>query len=318
VPAGNNVVIERVQITPSGSGSLTIALSNLLAATTEGNSDGAPFASLSIDPSAVTVTVEIPTWNGHPGDTNEDWVVVIDEVTAYAACWKTGCTWSVPPSPIPIAYVTREGYLWSVGERYYRDSINVCDGEKADCYQPGLPPAMKSEQVAWRTLTADAAVTPAFGASRIIERSDGAIRAYRVRLDAVPPADARSWAVEELVPMGWNARDASDDATVDVTTGRVRWGLFRDCQPRVLSYTLVANGDSPMVPERLAGVMSADGRNVQVSGAASMTSDARAINMAERDTFSPVTALCGAGVCEAAIGLSGITLLFCRRKRRSD
>ena len=58
----------------------------------------------------------------HPADVNGDFRLVISEVTAYGSAWKRGQTWTVPPVPIPIGYVTRAGYLWRVGETYRRDA----------------------------------------------------------------------------------------------------------------------------------------------------------------------------------------------------
>ena len=61
----------------------------------------------------------------HPADTNHDYRISIGEVTAYGACWKSGCTWSVPPNPVPIEYVTNAGYIWKIGETYHYDPINT-------------------------------------------------------------------------------------------------------------------------------------------------------------------------------------------------
>jgi hypothetical protein len=58
----------------------------------------------------------------HPADTDGDFRLVIGEVTGYGAAWKNGHTWTVPPLPIPIAHVTRAGYLWRQGETYRRDA----------------------------------------------------------------------------------------------------------------------------------------------------------------------------------------------------
>jgi hypothetical protein len=47
--------------------------------------------------------------------------MVVSEMTAYGAAWKKGQGWPVGPSPIPISYVTRSGYLWRMGEAYHYD-----------------------------------------------------------------------------------------------------------------------------------------------------------------------------------------------------
>ncbi|MCP5115396.1 MAG: YkgJ family cysteine cluster protein, partial [bacterium] len=57
----------------------------------------------------------------HPADMSDNWLMEIDEVTAYGAAWKTGATWPRPPNPIPIDYVTNAGFLWKLGEVYHFD-----------------------------------------------------------------------------------------------------------------------------------------------------------------------------------------------------
>ena len=68
----------------------------------------------------------------HPADANSDFRLAIGEVTGYGAAWKKGNTWTVPPLPIPIGYVTRAGYLWRVGETYRRDAV----GDYPLCWMP--------------------------------------------------------------------------------------------------------------------------------------------------------------------------------------
>ena len=77
----------------------------------------------------------------HPADTNGNWRLTIAEVTAYAAAWRQGRTWSQPPNPIPIAYVTNAAALWKRGELY------VYDGTVNPPYAtPDLPPPPKRKQ----------------------------------------------------------------------------------------------------------------------------------------------------------------------------
>src|SRR5688572_33271218 len=40
---------------------------------------------------------------------NQNFAIVLDEVTAYAAAWKTGESWPTGPSPIPVSNVTSAG-----------------------------------------------------------------------------------------------------------------------------------------------------------------------------------------------------------------
>jgi peptidoglycan/xylan/chitin deacetylase (PgdA/CDA1 family) len=50
----------------------------------------------------------------HPADTNRDWILSINEVTAYGSTWRSGGA--------PLSYVTRAGYLWRRGGSYQYDS----------------------------------------------------------------------------------------------------------------------------------------------------------------------------------------------------
>lgn len=59
VPPGTDVLVQTIQIEPSGVGALTITLSNPLAATTTGAPDGTMFASAMIDPSRASVTLQV-------------------------------------------------------------------------------------------------------------------------------------------------------------------------------------------------------------------------------------------------------------------
>ncbi len=72
----------------------------------------------------------------HPADGNSDWVLGINEATAYGAAWRRGDVWPIPPDPININYVTRAGYLWKNGGDYHRS-----DGFPPDCWISGIGPS---------------------------------------------------------------------------------------------------------------------------------------------------------------------------------
>jgi hypothetical protein len=62
IEPNTNVVLERIWITPTGTGSLTITLSNFTAVTTEGDPNGAFFDTMTIDANQVSVTVNGPAY----------------------------------------------------------------------------------------------------------------------------------------------------------------------------------------------------------------------------------------------------------------
>jgi hypothetical protein len=72
-----------------------------------------------------TTTTSLPTTTTtmlyHPADTDRSASIAVGEVTAYGAAWQAGTAWPVGPVPIPIAYVTRAGYIWKNGETYHYD-----------------------------------------------------------------------------------------------------------------------------------------------------------------------------------------------------
>ncbi|MBP7937827.1 MAG: VCBS repeat-containing protein [Phycisphaerae bacterium] len=190
----------------------------------------------------------------HPADRDEDWRLVMDEVTGYGACWKRGCTWPVPPNPIPIGYVTRAGAIWRLGETYCCDVtqplplmwFNCVPGESDSPAPPGAAPAPAGIGPAMRSLQVDEAGTLVVNIT-------------------VRQADAAAYALEERPPAGWIASQISHAGTSDPAAGVIRWGPFIDGQARVLSYTLAlpagqAAGGS------FVGVYSADGVDGAVGG----------------------------------------------------
>ncbi len=72
----------------------------------------------------------------HPADVNTDWVISADEYANYADAWKAGDTWPVSPSPIPIDYVTRAGYLQQQSGGQYHN----IGGGKPLCWEAGTAP----------------------------------------------------------------------------------------------------------------------------------------------------------------------------------
>jgi hypothetical protein len=398
---GSNVVIERVLITPTTTGSLTIALSNLQALTTEDNPDGVLFDAIGVSQSQVTVTVmnnarltaeagndqavsvcfptitlagtasggtppytytwtavQHPDGSGsvsianpgapstsvtvvppvleglyevrlsvtdglqsnstdtvqltvhadHPADSDENWSASISEVTAYGACWRSGCDWPMPPSPVPVEALTRIGYLWRQGESYrYEPTLAY-----PDCWQPG---AAGSPVVA--TASTDkmvSAMKPAAGAddaahaNRSITPDSTQPGRYLIQIQADPTSITAAWAVEEQVPAGWSVQDINEQGSLDINGGKVKWGIFFDSQPRTLMYSLIrptGSADSAV----LSGTLSIDGHNSEVLGSSSVpeiTSD---------DPARPARGLsCGPGIPQALL-FTGFFMLLTMLRR---
>ncbi len=62
--------------------------------------------------------IEVSPGDPHPADTNGNWLLDMDEVTAYGNAWRTGEIWGGGPNPISIGFVTRACEIWRVGEAY--------------------------------------------------------------------------------------------------------------------------------------------------------------------------------------------------------
>ena len=69
----------------------------------------------------------------HPADTDQNWVLDINEIVAYGTAWKTGAIWPTPPNPILIDYLTNAALIWKIGEVYHYDLSQSAP----QCWQPG-------------------------------------------------------------------------------------------------------------------------------------------------------------------------------------
>jgi len=162
-----------------------------------------------------TVTlIEIP----HPGDTNVDWRVVINEVTAYGAAWKCGESWPTPPNPIPIEYVTNCGYLWRVGEVYH-----YIGGGCPACWVSGT-----------RTLVSG--LTGGGIATRILPRFYTPGVPVSVSITVIPDSGTQVYAVEDAPPANWVVSDINESGQWDDVNKKVKWGPFFDNNTRTLTY----------------------------------------------------------------------------------
>lgn len=99
IAPGTDVVIETIEITPTSTGTLTISISDVKAATTDlDNPDGIRFDEVTIENSSITVTVT----DGILGDLEPDGDVDIDDLTIMAIQWlSSGGTPSADIVPYP-------------------------------------------------------------------------------------------------------------------------------------------------------------------------------------------------------------------------
>ena len=108
--------------------------------------------------------------------------------------------------------------------------------------------------------------------------------AIPVTLTVVPAPNVKTYAVEDLVPKGWQVVSISDGGSYDSYTGKLKWGPYFDSQARNLNATL-------QVPAMTAGVFTFagsaafNGVPIPFSGVATLTVFANANPVARDDSY---------------------------------
>jgi sugar lactone lactonase YvrE len=202
-------------------------------------------------PIAGAATILPPPY--HPADIHPaDNRITIDEITAYANAWHDGLSWSVPPNPIPVAYVTRAGLLWKEGESYGFD--------------PGLPPPL-----CWvRTLGVGPMSLPkaALSSSLATQQLPSAFVAgepFTAQVLVRPAPSVTSYAVEVLVPVGVTIASINQGGSYDLRTRALRWGPYFDGLQRELIFN--ATVPSPQSTTlNFSGLASFDGMDQPILG----------------------------------------------------
>jgi hypothetical protein len=232
-----------------------------------GPGDGAFAGTAAFEETSVPVTGDAiaPVCLSHPADTQPDpagapfgdWRMTAVEVTAYAGAWQRGQPWPNLPSPIPVEFVTRAGFLWATCESYAVDP-----GQTA-------PLTWVTNCTGAPALEAAAAAARATRARRQLNGCYAGGVASPVLVAVTPASPTRAWAIEERVPAGWIVGQVSDGGTFDAATGTLRWGPFFDAAPRTLTYRVVPSaGDKG--PKRFAGVASGNGSLQPIAGEAQL------------------------------------------------
>lgn len=243
--------------------------------------------------SAICGSISISMGDLHPADSNSDWRLSVEELTAYGSCWKTGCTWGTTPTNIPINYVTNASLIWKNGEAYHFDSTKTPPA----CWIPGAtngqgsgsdlaasPLKTGSPFQAARTGPAgrQQARTPGQVSNigtgmRTSQASSGsAVSTFSpttytpgtgivVSISVTPGSSSQVYAVEDLPPTGWTVTDINNSGSWDGIAKKVKFGPFFDNTARTLSYT--ATPPAGEAGEKtFSGVASFDGSNVIIGG----------------------------------------------------
>jgi hypothetical protein len=183
----------------------------------------------------------------HPADISpQDSRLTVNEVTAYAAAWKSGANWNYAPIDIQIDYVTRAGYLWRSGETY---TFNAAFQPPA-CWVP-TNNLLKAFALDGSNDTAVRVVSPPSATTRNVTVT------VRVR----PPSDATTYAVEESLPPAWRIANMGSGS---LARGMIRFGPFYDAQPRDLTYTVTPMTNA--IIGQFQGEVSCDGSIEMIQG----------------------------------------------------
>jgi sugar lactone lactonase YvrE len=211
----------------------------------------------------------------HPADLQPaDLRITVSELTAYAAAWKRGDTWSVAPLIIPVNYVTRAAYLWRNGETYRYDSfldvappmdwvLDTNTSGKASL-KSIVPHTVVAEQMSLSD-TLQSLDEPANQAVATRPATYVPGRPFAVEIALQPLATTRVNAIEETIPAGWTASDISEGGTFDSALRKVKWGPFFDAMARVLRYQAVPSQEAAETVS-FSGLASFDGVDVTLVG----------------------------------------------------
>jgi hypothetical protein len=192
----------------------------------------------------------------HPADQNQNFAIILEEITAYAAAWKAGQSWPTGPVPIPVSYVTSAGRIWKRGEQYYFDPSR---GPAPACWVP------QSDPISGAAFTVQAISS----ATRLLSGEFKPGIAGTVQIQVSPAAGTSCYALEEKPPRGWLVSNISHGGVFDAASGTIRWGAFVDATARTVSYTVTPPIAVTAVGS-FSGHLSYDGRLTEVGSETSV------------------------------------------------
>ena len=201
----------------------------------------------------------------HPADTSLNFELSISEVTAYAAAWRSGQTWPVPPNPIPIEYPTNAGYLWRNGEVYHYDATKI----PPSCWVPGAATeglsVKRSLPLKNRASFESQVALNAGAATRDLPNCYTPSEATSISITVAPGQGTQAYAVEDSPPAGWTVSDINENGGWDDVKKKVKWGPFFDSNSRTLTYKVTPPSDETGM-KTFSGTASFDGTDVAITG----------------------------------------------------
>ena len=160
----------------------------------------------------------------HPADQDRNFAIGLAEVTAYAAAWKAGETWPAGPNPIPLSYVTSAGSIWKRGETYQFDPSR---GAAPSCWisTSNSPTPRLAAQMVPR---AERSLPPVFQRGAAAE----------IHIAANPPPALSPTRLRKNRRAIGRFQASATAACLIPKRGVIRWGVFYDATPRMVSYRL--------------------------------------------------------------------------------
>jgi outer membrane protein assembly factor BamB len=200
----------------------------------------------------------------HPADANQDWLLKLSEVIAYATAYKRGSAWPVDPNPIPLGFVVRGLVLYKAGEKYRFDgSVGSAPGWWInDATRPLSLDSVKDTVV--RKSSAKAGVSPGTAVRQLPPQYTPGV-AFNVAIQVTPAAGGFAYGVEEQPPLGWAVSAINESGEFDSANKKVKW-TFLDNATRTLTYQLTPPG-TVTGTATFAGTVNFDGtKEVPVTG----------------------------------------------------
>jgi len=208
----------------------------------------------------------------HPADVSpRDNRITISELSDYYNAWRTTNTWMLSPTNIPIEYVTRATFIWEGGE-YYRQETNVAMGGSSTAplwWIKATAPVASSSTEPRDALAGKSKLNAGISQAplqvlAIFPDTFAPGDPAAVRYQALPSSGMRTYALEDVPPVGWKVTAVSEGGTYDAVNRKVKWGPYFDRKPRNVGYTVVP--DRVVAGQKFVGLGSYDGLLVPVTG----------------------------------------------------
>jgi len=188
----------------------------------------------------------------HPADTDHDWRITGNELTAYASAWKKG------QNQDPGSYVSNAGMLWKKGETYHYSG-----GDPPGCWVSGGSSTQSQRNIHVYKATG-IFVTGNSTATRDLPDCYTPSVPLTVTIIVTPSGTTEAYTVEDAPPDGWTGININENGEWDNVNKKVKW-FFIDHSTRTLTYEVTPpTGETET--KTFSGTASFDGTSVSIGG----------------------------------------------------